>query len=474
MVARDAGGLFLQQEQLATFAYMPADPTKWTTIPNNVSSALDELAEESGSGIIVTQNAFVAGGAGNTLISTSPATNGQLLVGSTGGQPVAATLTAGTYQTVTNGPGSITIGSNATASNTPSTVVARDASGNFSAATVNATVAYTPADSSNWPSVPTAVQPALDELAATVTAAALDVTNQGFIYGAASNTLGSTAAATNGQLLIGSTGVPPVAATLTGASHVTVVGGAGSITLSTDAQSTNTASTIVARDASGNFAANVATLAGATNGASLLEFTGAGITVAGNTGLGTNNPQYVLDVVSTTAPVQGYGTIGVNITHDVQNYSSEVITTYCGTQDDGSNIIFQQARGTKASPSATQNGDTIGSVCGIGYGATAFQSFDSTPAMNLVATENFTDTAAGSGIRFYTTPNGTAEAQIAMFLDNDGTVVLEKALTVANGGTGLTAVPAGVLFGTATQCKAMLVCKMEFLLQMATVFHQLL
>ena len=36
-------------------------------------------------------------------------TNGQLLIGSTGANPVAATITAGSNITVTNGAGSITI-----------------------------------------------------------------------------------------------------------------------------------------------------------------------------------------------------------------------------------------------------------------------------------------------------------------------------------------------------------------------------
>lgn len=45
-----------------------------------------------------------------TLSGVGPLTNGQLVVGSTGGVPQAATITAGPGISITNGPGSVTIG----------------------------------------------------------------------------------------------------------------------------------------------------------------------------------------------------------------------------------------------------------------------------------------------------------------------------------------------------------------------------
>lgn len=56
----------------------------------------------------VTQHAVIVGGASNQLTSI-PLTNGQLAIGSTGVDPSAATLTAGTGISITNGAGSITI-----------------------------------------------------------------------------------------------------------------------------------------------------------------------------------------------------------------------------------------------------------------------------------------------------------------------------------------------------------------------------
>lgn len=56
----------------------------------------------------VTQNAVILGGASNAL-SSLVLTNGQLAIGNTGSAPSAATLTAGTGVSITNGTGSITI-----------------------------------------------------------------------------------------------------------------------------------------------------------------------------------------------------------------------------------------------------------------------------------------------------------------------------------------------------------------------------
>lgn len=61
---------------------------------------------------------------GGNLGNLGSATNGQLVVGSTGANPVLATLTAGTGQTVTNGAGTITIApTNPVTATAPSTCV---------------------------------------------------------------------------------------------------------------------------------------------------------------------------------------------------------------------------------------------------------------------------------------------------------------------------------------------------------------
>jgi hypothetical protein len=139
----------------------------------------------------LTPRSFLYSGVGGALTTTTAPTNGQLLVGSTGSVPVAAALTGTANQiTVTNGAGSITL-------SLPQNIAVG--------------------------SSPTFVGLTLSGLTANA-----------FTYSGVGGAITSTAAPTNGQLLIGSTGAAPARAALTGtANQVTVTNGAGTITLST-------------------------------------------------------------------------------------------------------------------------------------------------------------------------------------------------------------------------------------------------
>ena len=151
-----------------------------------------------------------------------PLTNGQLLVGSTSADPVAAALTQGAGITITNGAGSITV------------------------------ALTTPVSSTNGGtgvSNPTAHSLLVAEGASAMTA------------------LGS---ATNGQIPIGSTGADPVLATLTAGTNVTVTNGPGSVTIAAGSV-TGTPPTITIKTSS--FTANVSNTLWACNASS------AGITV---------------------------------------------------------------------------------------------------------------------------------------------------------------------------------------------------
>jgi len=61
-----------------------------------------------------TNHSIQLGNASGSLTSLGVATNGQLPIGSTGADPVLATLTQGAGVTITNGAGSITIATNGT------------------------------------------------------------------------------------------------------------------------------------------------------------------------------------------------------------------------------------------------------------------------------------------------------------------------------------------------------------------------
>ena len=69
----------------------------------------------------------------------------------------------------------------------------------------------------------------------------------------------------------------------------------------------------------------------------------------------------------------------------------------------------RQARGTAASPTATQTDDILVEFTGRGYGASAFSS-SSVARIDLEAAENFTNTAQGTYISFHTSALGAASA----------------------------------------------------------------
>lgn len=120
-------------------------------------------------------------------------------------------------------------------------------------------------------------------------------TANSFVYAGVGGELTSTSAPTNGQLLIGSTGATPVVGSLTGtANQISIVGGAGTVTLSTP-QNIHTAAgpTFASLTLSGLTANSflysgvgglLATTTAPTNGQLLIGSTGAAPVLAGLTG----------------------------------------------------------------------------------------------------------------------------------------------------------------------------------------------
>jgi hypothetical protein len=85
------------------------------------------------------------------------------------------------------------------------------------------------------------------------------------------------------------------------------------------------------------------------------------------------------------------------------------------------NITFRRASGTAASPTATLNGDIFGFLSCVGYGTTGYSS-GSSGQMRFNATQDFTDTARGTSIDFYTTPNGSTTSANRMIIDQAGNI----------------------------------------------------
>jgi hypothetical protein len=78
------------------------------------------------------------------------------------------------------------------------------------------------------------------------------------------------------------------------------------------------------------------------------------------------------------------------------------------------------ARGTVAAPAALKEGDILSRLSSNGYGATSFTAGGT--RIESVALENFTDTAKGSAINFWTTPAGQSSPQNVASINSVGIV----------------------------------------------------
>ena len=125
-------------------------------------------------------------------------------------------------------------------------------------------------------------------------------------------------------------------------------------------------------------------------------------------GINTASPQTQLTVVSNTQTTTPSGALpaGTDIYIVGANSANTRITQDAyGT---GSYGVFtaRSARGTAASPTASQSGDFLAQFTARGYGATGFGTA-STGYFALTAAENFTDTAQGTSASIYITATGT-------------------------------------------------------------------
>lgn len=200
----------------------------------------------AGTGLTLTGNTFsitapVSIALGGTGLTAAP-TNGQLLIGNGTGYSLA-TITAGTAISVVNAAGSITIANTGVTSNVAGTGIS--VSGATGAVTISNTGLLSATGTANQVLVngtsgaaqTGAVTLTLPQSIATTSAPTFanltvsGLTANAFTFSSTGGLLASTAAATNGQLLIGSTGGSPVAATLAAGAGLSVTNAAGSITL---------------------------------------------------------------------------------------------------------------------------------------------------------------------------------------------------------------------------------------------------
>jgi len=252
---------------------------KTITVTSNATSAntVSTIVARDGSGN------FTAGTITANLIGTAT--------------QVSNTLTRGTYLTGSsyNGSSATTWAVDATSSNTTSKVVVRDASGNFAAGTITATLSGTATNATNITLADESADTTCFPVFATGATGNLPPkTGSNLTFNASTGALGATTFVGNLQntLTLNTSG--------TGLSGSTTYNnsGAATFTVTSNATSANTVSTIVARDGSGNFNAGTVTLAGELRGPA--SFTIDPATVGDNTGTVVIKGNLQVDGTTTT------------------------------------------------------------------------------------------------------------------------------------------------------------------------------
>ena len=141
---------------------------------------------------------------------------------------------------------------------------------------------------------------------------------------------------------------------------------------------------------------------------------------------GNTTPGEVMIISSSGTVGIGTGPNPFGTLEIVRNSNSTFTATAAGGAPQ---FLGRASRGTAAAPTAVQSGDTLASFSGGGFGTTAYAL--SKASINLLAVENWTDSAQGAFIVFNTTPIGSTTPAQAMQISPAGSVGIGT-LTVAD------------------------------------------
>lgn len=163
-------------------------------------------------GLATTNSALLATNSTGVPTWLGSLTDGQIIIGSTGATPVAASLSAGSGVTITPGAGTITISATGTGGTVTSITAGVGLTGGTitTSGTIDLTVPVIAANGGTGLVSPTA---------------------HGIMIGEGTSAM-TPIVLSSGQILIGSTGVDPVAAAINSGTGILVANGAGSITVS--------------------------------------------------------------------------------------------------------------------------------------------------------------------------------------------------------------------------------------------------
>lgn len=186
----------------------------------------------------------------------------------------------------------------------------------------------------------------------------------------------------------------------------------------------------------GGFDATMGPASTTTAGGGGTVVAGANIIVtSGSTVAVANSP--TISVVTTTAPALFNG--GTHIPASFPTATALAVTSDSGavattidTFGGVPRLISRRANGTPAAPSGAILNDTLFSTMSFGYGASAY-STGGRALFNVIATENWSNTAQGAAQTFQVTANGGTVTTEAMRLNHNGDLLIGS---TTDAGTG--------------------------------------
>lgn len=144
-------------------------------------------------------------------------------------------------------------------------------------------------------------------------------------------------------------------------------------------------------------------------------------------GIGTTLPDAALSVSANTIGMPAAGSSTV-LTHFVGNAA---VNPVCLFDALGGGFLFvgRRADGTTTSPTAVQASESLFTLAGAGYGATGYSA--NKARLNIVAAENWTDSAQGCFFSFDTTRSGGTTRSEKFRITDAGPIQLSVGFTVA-------------------------------------------
>jgi hypothetical protein len=133
----------------------------------------------------------------------------------------------------------------------------------------------------------------------------------------------------------------------------------------------------------------------------------------------------------------GIGTPAPDFPVEVRGAQATAAVTRAAGDSTGAHLVLRKARGTPTSPAAVQADDVLGNVAIRGYDGTQYTASSRTSIRGYAA-ENWSGSAQGTYLTFWTTPLLSATERQAGRITPDGTLLINKNMTTLLPPSGVT------------------------------------